>query len=325
MADRNEASEIAALVNRFVKQRQELGDLMWPSDPAGSLPSASLPPSSPAGSDEPRRPAPMARSETTPSDAQPDAPREAEVEPEAVPPPPPPPDETVASTERERSPGDSDIQVAPEETPPYAAPSPRLSFVNDGPLDPPAWAGMSLEDFGIAISGCVRCALGSTRTNFVFGVGNPDADIMFVGEAPGADEDAQGIPFVGRAGQLLTKMIEAMKLSRDDVYIANILKCRPPNNRNPMPAEVSTCIPYLKHQIELLQPRFICALGRVAAQTLLETNEGLGRLRGKPHRFQGVPVVVTYHPAALLRNPNWKRPAWDDLRQLRFDLDGTEL
>jgi len=160
---------------------------------------------------------------------------------------------------------------------------------------------------------CKRCKLAPSRTNLVYGVGNPDADLVFVGEAPGADEDAQGEPFVGKAGQLLTKMIEAMGYSRSDVYICNVLKCRPPGNRNPEPDEIAQCEPFLRRQVELLQPKIILAMGRFAMQALLGSTEPLGRLRGQVHRYNDVPVVVTYHPAYLLRNLPDKAKAWADL------------
>lgn len=182
-----------------------------------------------------------------------------------------------------------------------------------------------LGELHSAVCECLRCPLGNTRTRFVFGEGNPDADIMFIGEAPGADEDRQGRPFIGRAGQLLTKMIESIKLSREDVYIANILKCRPPGNRDPKPDEIEQCEPILLRQIKLIKPRVICALGRISGQTLLRTNTSLTALRGRVHDYHGVKLIVTYHPAALLRNPNWKRPAWDDLKFLRREYDGLEL
>jgi len=159
----------------------------------------------------------------------------------------------------------------------------------------------------------------------VFGSGDPAAGIMFIGEAPGAEEDRAGQPFVGKAGQLLTKIIEAMGLSRDEVYICNILKCRPPNNRDPLPAEIEQCEPYLKRQIEIVQPRVICTLGRFAAQTLLGSREPMGRLRDQAHHYEGIPLVATYHPAALLRNPQWKRPTWEDVKRVRKLYDGVEL
>ena len=164
---------------------------------------------------------------------------------------------------------------------------------------------------------CVKCPLGLTRTKFVFGTGNPAATLMIVGEAPGADEDAQGEPFVGRAGQLLTKILEAIGFRRDEVYICNILKCRPPGNRKPLPEEVDLCIPYLRKQIALVKPKVILALGLTAAENLLGTSESLGRLRGRILQYEGTPLMVTYHPAALLRNPNWKRPTWEDVQAVR--------
>jgi uracil-DNA glycosylase family 4 len=173
-----------------------------------------------------------------------------------------------------------------------------------------------LSEHRLAICACTKCPLGYTRTNFVYGVGNPESKIMFVGEAPGFEEDRQGEPFVGRAGKLLDKIIEAMGLRREDVYIANILKCRPPENRDPQPDEMKECLPYLIEQIRLIKPRFICALGRIAAHGLLETSAPLGQLRGKWHRFQGIPLIVTYHPAALLRFAQYKRPTWEDMQKL---------
>ena len=175
----------------------------------------------------------------------------------------------------------------------------------------------SLEQFNTKICGCMKCALGATRTNFVFGSGNANADIMVIGEAPGADEDEQGLPFVGRAGQLLTKILESVELGRDDVYICNILKCRPPNNRKPLASETDQCEPYLWKQIELIKPKFILALGLTAANTLLKNKESMTQLRGRIHDYQGIRTIVTYHPAALLRNPDWKKHTWEDVKFLR--------
>lgn len=183
----------------------------------------------------------------------------------------------------------------------------------------------SLDELDGNVCGCLRCRLGFTRTNFVFGTGNLNADIMFVGEAPGADEDLQGKPFVGRAGQLLTKMIEAINFKREDVYIGNVLKCRPPGNRDPKPDEVEACEPILLRQLEIIKPKIICALGRISGQTLLRTQGTLGSLRGKFHDYHGIKLLVTYHPAALLRNPNWKPEAWEDLKLLRREYDNMEL
>lgn len=183
----------------------------------------------------------------------------------------------------------------------------------------------NLDDLHKAVCGCQRCSLGALRTNFVFGDGSPEADVMFIGEAPGKDEDEQGLPFVGRAGKLLTRMIEAIKLSRSEVFIGNILKCRPPKNRDPQADEIEKCEPILIRQIEIIQPVIICALGRIAGQTLLQTKSTLGALRGKVHDYHGVKLIVTYHPAALLRNPNWKPKAWEDLKFLRREYDGMEI
>ena len=172
---------------------------------------------------------------------------------------------------------------------------------------------------------CRACQLCEGRSTVVFGCGNPQADIMFIGEAPGAEEDKQGVPFVGAAGQLLTRMIEAMGLQREEVYIANVIKCRPPNNRDPLPEEIAQCEPYLIQQIEMVSPVVICTLGRFAAQTLLKTTDSMGRLRGRVFDYCGVKLVPTYHPAALLRNAQWKRPTWEDLKRVRNLYDGTEL
>ena len=181
----------------------------------------------------------------------------------------------------------------------------------------------SLDAVAKAVATCTRCPLYATATNPVPGVGNPTADLMIVGEAPGANEDEKGEPFVGAAGQLLTKILAAVELRREDVYICNVLKHRPPGNRNPMPDEVAACSPYLFRQFELIRPKAILALGTFAAQTLLQTKLGIGKLRSQVHRFHGVPLIVTYHPAALLRNPSWKRPTWEDVQLVRRILDST--
>jgi uracil-DNA glycosylase family 4 len=179
----------------------------------------------------------------------------------------------------------------------------------------------SLNALAQAIHDCTRCPLYATATQAVPGEGPPDADVMVVGEAPGASEDATGRPFVGAAGQLLTKILEAVDVRREDVFICNVMKHRPPGNRNPIPDEVAACGPYLVRQIELIQPKVILALGTFAAQTLLATKLPISKLRGQLHRYQGVPLIVTYHPAALLRNPGWKRPTWDDVKLARRVLD----
>jgi DNA polymerase len=175
------------------------------------------------------------------------------------------------------------------------------------------------------VARCTRCEeLAQTRTQTVFGVGNPRARLVFLGEAPGADEDKQGVPFVGRAGQLLTKIIEACTLSRDDVYILNILKCRPPGNRNPSLTESANCRAYLNRQLKAIKPEYICCLGSVAAQNLLETDTTIGRLRGSFHEYQGIKVLCTYHPAYLLRNPPAKAMVWEDMKMLMAEM-GIEL
>ncbi len=167
------------------------------------------------------------------------------------------------------------------------------------------------------INNCTKCSLGHTRIKFVFGVGNPKAEVVVVGEAPGADEDEQGEPFVGRAGQLLNKILEAIHFKREDVYICNILKCRPPNNRDPQAEEIDCCEPYLWKQMDIIKPKIILCAGRIAGQSLLKTNSSLTQLRGRVHDYRGIPLMVTYHPAALLRNPNWKKPCWEDVQQFR--------
>jgi DNA polymerase len=168
---------------------------------------------------------------------------------------------------------------------------------------------------------CTRCKLHALgRRQIVFGVGNPDADLMFVGEAPGADEDIQGEPFVGRAGQLLTRIIEAIGLRRDDVYIANVIKCRPPNNRNPEPDEVAQCEPFLFRQIDTIRPKVIVALGKFAAQSLLKTTDPITRLRGREYRCRDAVLIPTYHPAYLLRTPSAKREVWEDMKKVRAIL-----
>jgi uracil-DNA glycosylase family 4 len=188
-------------------------------------------------------------------------------------------------------------------------------------LDDVVLPGRGLRRMEADVRDCTRCPLHKGRTKFVFGAGDPNARVMFIGEAPGAEEDKQGIPFVGRAGQLLDKIIEAIGFTRGEVYIGNMLKCRPPGNRDPELSEVNTCRPYLDEQISIISPSFIVCLGRIAAQHLLETKSPLKALRGRWHSYRDVPVLVTYHPAALLRDPSYKRPTWDDVRVLRAAYD----
>ncbi len=186
-----------------------------------------------------------------------------------------------------------------------------------GTVNPEWQKSNTLDELYAGIHNCKECKLGETRNKFVFGSGNPDADIMIIGEAPGKDEDLQGKPFVGRAGQLLTKILEAIGLSRDDVFIANIIKCRPPGNRVPATDEVDKCEPYLKKQIEVIKPKFILSLGLTSIQTLLKQKFKMADTRGKLLEYHGIKLLVTYHPAALLRNPNWKKSTWEDVKYLR--------
>ncbi len=203
-----------------------------------------------------------------------------------------------------------------------------LGFEDAFPPSPPRVAALAnagprvedLEEVAAEAQACRACRLSEQRNTVVFGDGAADADLLFVGEGPGFQEDRQGLPFVGPAGQLLTRMIEAIDLRREDVYITNVVKCRPPNNRDPQPDETAACRSFLERQIELIQPRLIVALGRVAAQQLLERKDALGRMRGRWHDVRGVPVRVTYHPAFLLRDPSYKRAAWEDMQIVRDRL-----
>jgi DNA polymerase len=198
--------------------------------------------------------------------------------------------------------------------------SPAERMADSSRKKPAIGSDHPLVQFYHEIKTCTKCALGHTRTHFVFGSGNPEADLMFVGEAPGRDEDLQGKPFVGRAGQLLTLMLQAIDMERSDVFIANVLKCRPPNNRDPLPEEIEQCEPYLLKQIDLIRPKLIVALGRFASASLLRTKAALASLRQDVHDYNGVPLIVTYHPAALLRNPQMKAEAWEDLKKIRTHL-----
>ena len=179
----------------------------------------------------------------------------------------------------------------------------------------------SLEELDSLINNCTKCPLHKSRTNFVFGVGNPNADVMVVGEGPGADEDAQGEPFVGRAGKLLNEILKAIHFQREEVYIANVVKSRPPGNRTPTAEEMEACVPYLKKQIELIKPKLILCLGLTAAQGLLKKRDSLTKLRGQIFDYLNAKVMVTYHPAALLRNPHWKKPCWEDVQKFRKMYD----
>jgi len=197
-----------------------------------------------------------------------------------------------------------DVWLPRDQAGPHAEDMPET----DTQSDTRAW-----DDLRVAVAACTSCSLHTSRTQTVFGVGDPQADWMIIGEAPGAEEDRRGEPFVGRAGKLLDEMLRAVGQSRDRVFIANILKCRPPNNRDPKAEESAACRGFLQRQIELIEPKIILAVGRIAAQLLLETDEPVGRLRGSRHQLGDIPLVVTYHPAYLLRSPSQKRKAWDDL------------
>lgn len=181
--------------------------------------------------------------------------------------------------------------------------------------------GMTLQGIEDELGDCQRCQLAGSRTRIVFGSGSPDADLMFVGEAPGSDEDRQGVPFVGRAGQLLTKIIESIDLTREDVYICNVLKCRPPGNRNPEPTEVETCSPFLRQQLLSIRPKLVCCLGTFAAQTMIGSKTPISQLRGRFHDVDGVRFIATFHPAYLLRDASKKREVWEDMKKIRNELE----
>ena len=247
-------------------------------------------------------------------------------------PPSPPPASSRPPVE------DPDVRQAPAAPPPTpaspapAAATPELGDVPSGivvgNVSRELFGGSlahaaTLDDLAEIIAKCTRCPLYKTATNPVPGQGSPAAELVCVGEAPGETEDKTGLPFVGAAGQLLTKILGAINLRREDVFICNVLKHRPPGNRNPMPLEVEACSPYLVRQLEIIRPKVIVAFGTFAAQTLLETKLSIGKLRGSVHRYYGIPLVVTYHPAALLRNPAWKRPTWEDVQLARRVLDRT--
>ncbi len=193
------------------------------------------------------------------------------------------------------------------------------------PLSPLPPKPSTLEEVRKELGDCRRCKLHQARRTLVFGEGNKQARLMIIGEGPGHDEDLQGKPFVGRAGQLLTKILQSIHLQREEVYITNIIKCRPPQNRNPEPDEIESCYPFLRHQIGVIRPRIICALGTFAAQTLLKTGAKITTLRGRFYEFSGIKVVPTYHPAYLLRNPERKREVWEDMKQIsRWMANDTE-
>ena len=291
------------LLRAWLRQRRELGeqelvlDRLSPSELQALL------------SDAPPAPAAVERPAARPAD------RSGEREPsppgrvEAAPPP---------------SPGQPEVHVR------GGAPVPGTTPHPPSPRAPARYASAeeisSLPVLGevreIAL-GCPRCGLAKTRTHVVFGEGREDADVMVVGEAPGQEEDRSGRPFVGRAGKLLDLLLLSSGFAREDVYICNVLKCRPPQNRNPQPDEVDACSPYLLRQVELVRPRVILAFGTFAAQTLLGTDVSIGKLRGRTHQYRGVPLVPTYHPAACLRHPAWVRSVWEDLQRARGVLDAA--
>lgn len=224
--------------------------------------------------------------------------------------------DVIVTRQSERQGSPQERQETPENIEGTTALTERLVSITDPWVSAP-----SLDSLNEMICTCQKCPLGQSRTKFVFGVGNMNADIVVIGEAPGADEDRTGEPFIGLAGQLLTKILAAIQLQRSDVFICNILKCRPPGNRTPERFEVEQCEPYLLKQLELIQPKFILALGLTAANTLLNRKARMGELRGTIHDYHGIKVIVTYHPAALLRNQQWKRPTWEDVQMLRRMYD----
>jgi uracil-DNA glycosylase len=233
---------------------------------------------------------------------------------------PPPPEMPQASAPATAAPAVTSAGQLPTTSPPMAEPQ----GVQEALVAPASGVDhlsqLSLAQLEAVARACSQCRLHRSRTHVVFGVGNPQAELMFVGEAPGRDEDLQGEPFVGRAGQLLTRIIEAIGLKRADVYIANVIKCRPPNNRNPQEDEIARCEPYLRRQIELVQPRLIVALGTFAAQTLLQTKQPISHLRGRFHTYHHVKLRPTFHPAFLLRNPERKRDVWEDMQAVQREL-----
>ncbi len=200
-----------------------------------------------------------------------------------------------------------------------------ISHLDIGQIDssnPQNEVRMTLDDIREELGDCSRCRLSGSRTSIVFGSGNPNASLMFIGEAPGSEEDRQGLPFVGRAGQLLTKIIESIGIDRNDVYICNVLKCRPPKNRNPETDEVETCSPFLRQQLESVRPQIVCCLGTFSAQTMLGMKIPISKLRGRFHEIEGIRFIATFHPAYLLRNPEKKREVWEDMKQIRAALTG---
>jgi len=280
------------------------------------------------GTDTPEAPTPIAKSPAAPavSDSPSAEPRITERAPE---PKPIFPQQAAAELQttstREEKPEITTVPAPLPVTKPPASAEPNNSAI-PASAQPQPGAFESLEALRTHIGDCTRCPLHAQgRQHIVFGVGNPQADIMFIGEAPGAHEDRQGVPFVGKAGELLTRIIEGgMKRSRDDVYIANVIKCRPPQNRDPSPEEVATCRPFILQQIDLVNPKVIVTLGRVAAQALLQTKRSITHMRGEWQELKGVPVMPTFHPAYLLRNPAGKRQVWSDIQEVIRRLESGE-
>lgn len=283
-----------ALLERYLRQRRELGEVELVLERALDLATLGATVSPTAGPRPVRAPVPETRS--------------VEARPPSM-----------------GAPALTDAGLAPPARP--QRPAPRAAPAE--PVAPPVRVGRDLPPnhpltvLNVAASGCTACGLAASRTHVVFGEGNPEARLMVVGEAPGADEDRTGRPFVGRAGMLLNSLLQSIGLPRESVYICNVLKCRPPGNRNPQPVEVEACAHFLRGQLEAISPRAVLAVGTFPAQALLSTTEPIGRLRGKVHSFDGIPLVPTYHPAALLRNPGWIRPVWEDLQRLRQVLDAA--
>ena len=302
------------LLRSYLRQRAELGDAelvleRFSSDDLRGLLSPRRPgaPAPSPGRSGPRpaeaRPAEARPVESRPSDARVSAPPRPSPDPVPV-------EEPLHLRAGAPAPGTTPMPPSPD-APSRGVTAEEIRFLP------------TLDQVREVSLGCPRCRLAETRMKVVFGEGDPDADVMVVGEAPGADEDRTGRPFVGKAGKLLDLLLMTAGFPRERVYICNVLKCRPPMNRNPLPDEVEACNPYLLRQVELVKPRAILAFGTFAAQTLLGSDVSIGRLRGKVHHYQGVPLIPTYHPAALLRNPGWVRAVWDDLQRLRGVLDAS--
>ncbi|MFL5561026.1 MAG: uracil-DNA glycosylase [Gemmatimonadaceae bacterium] len=317
-------------LRRYLEQRREMGESEFALDSMsidealkviGTTKGASAPPMRPLGGENSGSTTNAPRAEVRERAAPPEsadwreALRASGATPEATPAAPPAasPPVTAARAATAVPSGGAPLDVPPGLVVAKPA-SPGVTDIDAAP---------SLDVIADMVRRCTRCPLHQTAIQGVPGEGNPHARFVVVGEAPGATEDEIGRPFVGAAGQLLTKILAAINLRREDVFICNVIKHRPPGNRNPLPNEIAACSPYLIRQLELIQPGVILALGTFAAQTLLETKESIGKLRGRVHRYHDIPLIVTYHPAALLRNPAWKRPAWEDVQLARRILDST--